>query len=145
MGKNDKRIKKTIHILFLFSLYSCTGIQEGKELNEKERAYIQEIGLLDSNETILMFYSSMDFKSSGNFITDRRVASYWIYENKDIRQWVYYNEIKDLDVRYGGGFTTTQIKVIRKDGSWFNVNIDHEHKEREKLFLELLQKNINNQ
>jgi len=136
-------MKRIIYIIYLFSLSSCAGgIQEGKDLTEKDKEYLQGIGLLDSNEVIIMFSTSMYFKSSGNFITNRRVASYWIYEKENIRQWAYYNEIKDLNVRYGAGFTTTRIKIIKKDDSSFNVYIDHKNKEREKQFIELLQKYI---
>ncbi|MCZ8023554.1 MAG: hypothetical protein O9294_17455, partial [Cytophagales bacterium] len=60
-------------------LLSCDhSTRNGTELSQADRDYIKGLGLLDDNENIILFDGQSDFKTSGNFFSDKRIASYWI-------------------------------------------------------------------
>jgi hypothetical protein len=60
-------------------LLSCNHIaRNGTELSEADRDYIKGLGLLDDNEHVILFDSQSDLRTSGNFFSDKRIASYWI-------------------------------------------------------------------
>jgi hypothetical protein len=74
-------------ICSLISLPGC-GIKSGKDLSVKDKKYLTGLGLLEANEQIILFNSQgtglEPIRQSGNFFTDKRIASYWKYIEKTV-------------------------------------------------------------
>ena len=130
-----------------FSLYyiaislfiGCSsGILKGQELSSSDLAYIKSLGLLNDEESIVRFSSSMNLKSSGNFYTDKRIAAYWIYSDEDERYSAYYHEIQSIDLNYGDGLEyASKLIVSLKDNTSFEVYFNCEKEEIDKIYEEV--------
>ena len=151
-------IKKTLSILlFVLTLnfYSCgDAIKKGDQLTQEDFKYIKSLGILDDGEEILLFDSQGGLggkRNSGNFITKKRLATYWIDEHdiqNNVVESAIYPEIdtiitKDLSksVTYA-----SYLEIRTKDKRNFRVNVDGEKAELEKFFNlanELWRKNRN--
>lgn len=88
--RREMRIISNILFLLIisFSFIGCeNGIQKGTELSKEDLAFIQELGILDENEEIILFHSqsgkSDEVRQAGNFFTKKRIASYWIDSDDD--------------------------------------------------------------
>ena len=127
-------------IVFSLLFSGCSGkIIEGRKLSKNTIKYIQELGILNEEEKILYYYTSFNDKVSGNFVTEKRVASYWLYEDNDIKS-AYYNEIKSINIKYGDGFEFTSALVIElNDGTKFDVYFNGTKEEIDKLHKEVIQ------
>ena len=151
-------IKRTLS-LFLFTLilsfYSCgDAIEKGDQLTQDDFKYIKSLGILDEGEEILLFDSQGGLggkRNSGNFITKKRLATYWIDEHdiqNNVVESAFYPEIdtiitKDLtkSLTYA-----SYLEIRTKDTRNFRVNVDGEKAELEKFFNlanELWRKNRN--
>lgn len=57
-------------------------LETGNDLSNQNKDFIKSLGVLDDKENIILFDSQgggfNGLKTSGNFFTDRRIASYWI-------------------------------------------------------------------
>lgn len=87
----------------LLSLFSChSKTQEGKDLDGAKIEFIKSLGLLNEDETIVLFESHGGFKSkenNGNFITNKRLASYWIEEDhldESSIKFAFYSQIDTI-------------------------------------------------
>lgn len=131
--------KYSLTLVLLCILSSCisTPIQDGASLSETELAYLQELKLLDDDEEVILFSSNFNFESSGNFITNKRVASYWITGNIHEKNYAFYKNVDSIIVTYGSGTVTTKINVIKIKGKAFEVYIDDD-KAREEEFVNQL-------
>jgi hypothetical protein len=98
----------------------------------KERAFVMSLGILEDTEKIIMFDSQgggfNPVLTSGNFFTDRRIASYWIDDrNKDKSEVhsAFYSEIDTLwrYPKYKSLTLSSYLEVRRRDGSTFNVYV----------------------
>ena len=118
-------------ILLLTTLIGCSFINRNK-LNESDLRYIEEIGLLDNNEKVLIFSSSYTKKKSGNFITNKRVAAYWIDEDESesYKNYAFFSDILKIDpVDNTDAWTHTSYLIItKKDSTNFKVYIDGDKK-----------------
>lgn len=112
-----------IAVLPLTIVISCNRIQSGDRLSKSELEYIKGLGLLDSNENIILFetHSGRMFKSyetSGNFISDKRLASYWIDENNSretIIDFAYYDNIDTLTAKdLSHDWTLASYIIVKK-------------------------------
>ena len=71
-------------------------------LNKKEIQYIKKLGLLNDQEHIIYFNSQgslFSIKSSGNFISNKRLATYWIDnhdKNKNTIDFAFYEDIDTI-------------------------------------------------
>ncbi|MGO8056245.1 hypothetical protein, partial [Rhizobium leguminosarum] len=77
-------------------------------LKKSDIVRIQNLNLLDPDETIIKFYSEYKKSVAGNFFTDKRMAKYWVDERDPTRNsWAsaYYSEIKSIDTVYNAGLT----------------------------------------
>ncbi|NOQ70940.1 MAG: hypothetical protein GQ574_03000 [Crocinitomix sp.] len=121
---------KLIYCLAVFfSVTSCgSKMREGNEITATELHYIQELGLLDEGETIILFDSQSSFEVSGNFFTNKRMASYWQNDkpHEDHATFAYYQSIDTIilidrvkDLSYA-----SYLEVHVNDSSLFNVNVD---------------------
>jgi len=127
-------LKKVMAILTLMIIASsCNGIQSGENLTESNKEYIRGLGLLDSKEDILLFETHSgklinSFQTSGNFISDKRLASYWIDENNPYKttiDFAYYNYIDtliltDLSENWP---SASYLTIKKKDGQEFKLYI----------------------
>jgi hypothetical protein len=112
----------------IFFHIGCNRIETNDTLKKSDIKYIQSLGLLDSNEKIIKFYSNFKTRLAGNFFTNKRIATYWIDErdqnNPEIHN-AYYSEVKAIDtVHYGGLTYSPYILVTKKDDSKFKVYIE---------------------
>jgi hypothetical protein len=122
-------IKKIINFLiWAMMLQSCSDtIVPGNSLSNDDLKFIQSIGLLDKDEKIELFYYTVSPKTTGNFITTKRVASYLEYEDNPNRHkdFAYFNQIDTLysDFRDEFGFGN-RIIVKKTDGNVFYLNVN---------------------
>jgi hypothetical protein len=111
-------------------LVSCDHrARNGTELSETDRDYIKGLGLLDENETIILFDGQSDFKTSGNFFTDKRIASYWIDKRDHTRSSVdfgLYSEIDTILTKDLSNALTyaSYLEIVKRDGKTFKVYVD---------------------
>lgn len=90
--------------LFVFIVFACGTILNActktkTEFSESEIKYIKTLGLLEDREVPVLFDTQMDFKTSGNFISDRRIASYWVDKNDTSVNSALYAEIDSIVTR----------------------------------------------
>lgn len=120
-------------------MISCdTGIKNGSELTKADLNYLQKIGLMTENEKVILFDSQLDHQTSGNIISDKRLASYWIDEKKKINNVnsALYSEIDTIFTKNLSNSLTyaSYIKVVKKDNSTFKVHIDDKAEKTNKFF-----------
>lgn len=135
------KLKKNmvLFLSFVCCFCSCQRIENGKSLSTKEIKRIKDLGLLDDNEHIIKFYSTLKKSVTGNFFTNKRIAFYWINESdtskKDI-SFAYYHNILSIDTIYYAGLTYSPYMLITtKDNNNFKVCADGK-KEQIKSFFE---------
>ena len=141
------RILKNI-ILFLISLIliSCynKGIISGSELNQEEIEFIESLNLLEKNEEIIQFDSQLTIEKSGNFYTNKKVASYWISDNSEENKidFAYYKDIKSIQIKRKDGSWTysSYLEIEKKNGEIFKVYVDDEKEENNRFFQQVLQR-----
>jgi hypothetical protein len=98
-------------------------------LNAKDLEFIQKTCNLNKDETIILFETNAGFqgyKQGGNFITNKRVATYWIEENNKTVESAYFHEIdsillnnKVLAVTYA-----SSLVIYKNDGLSFELFVD---------------------
>ena len=120
-------------------LISCNGgIKNETELTQTDLNYLEKIGLKSEDEKIILFVSQLDNQTSGNLITDKRLASYWIDKDKNINKvnFAYYNEIDTLLTEDLSKSLTyaSYIKVVKNDNSEFKVHVDDNKKNTTDFF-----------
>src|SRR5689334_20637158 len=121
-------------------LLSCDhSARNGAEFSASERKYIEQLGLLDNNETIILFDGQSDFKTSGNFFSDKRIASYWIDkkdETKSSIDFAFYSEIDTIltkDLSHALTYAS-YLEVVKRDGKTFKVYVDGDSTEVQAFF-----------
>lgn len=132
-------IKLNLFILLLpFILISCQGIIPGSKLSTADIEHIKSLGLLDSNETIIEFSSQLSNKTSGNFYTLKRVATYWIEDDPEKSQIrsAFYTDIDSIsttDLSTAPTFAS-YLEIFVHDSSSFRVYVDDDQKATWKFF-----------
>ncbi|WP_133259666.1 hypothetical protein [Pseudochryseolinea flava] len=101
--------------------------------------YIKGLGLLDDDETLILFDGQSDFKTSGNFFTDKRIASYWIDkrdETKSSRDFGLYSDIDTILTKDLSRSLTyaSYLEVVMHDGRTFKVYVDGDSIEVRRFF-----------
>lgn len=124
------------HIRILFCLIpigiftACNEDKTENNLATGERTFIEGLGILDPGEEMEMFECNSGFddvKKSGNFITNRRIAAYWIEDGeKEIHSAFFGNEIDSLarTDNHTQLIDASFVTVYKTDGSSFDVFID---------------------
>jgi hypothetical protein len=115
---------------------------KGKGLSSKDIMYIQKMGLLEKKEEIILFTTQGGFlglKSSGNFYTKKRIASYWIDKNHPERtsnDFAYYEDIDTIicHPRLNAVTLSSSIEIKNKTGKQFNVFVDADSAQTWKFF-----------
>lgn len=111
----------------------------GTKLSQADRDYINGLGLLEDNENIILFDGQSDLKTSGNFITDKRIASYWIDRGDKTKSSVdfgFYNEIDTILTKDLSRTLTyaSYLEVVKHDGKTFKVYVDGDSTEVRTFF-----------
>jgi hypothetical protein len=78
--------------------YSC-GNRDENNLSEEDLKYINEIIPLEEDEQIELFETNgglSGYKTAGNFITNKRIAHYWLDGKNDEIHSLKYNQIDSL-------------------------------------------------
>ena len=118
--------------LIVCCLCACSQKESGHVLSKKMIKRLKGMQLLDEGETVLQFYTNYKKKITGNFVTDRRVAAYWIdARNKanDVISFAYYGNISQLAPYYKSVHTTMPyLLVTTKDRKLFKVYVDGNEK-----------------
>lgn len=121
---------KLCFFLIPFLVISCSqSAKNESNLTASEIQFIQDLGLLNKNEQIEVFESNGGFegiKQSGNFITNERMASYWIEDQDSSIYSAYFKEIDSLKLTDLVSKMTYSsfITVYKSDGSEFKVYVD---------------------
>lgn len=135
---------KILFVLFISTFFfSCKpNMMIGKDLSSKEIMYIQKMGLLDKNEEIILFATQGGFlglKSSGNFYTQKRIASYWIDKNhpeRTSKDFAYYKDIDTIicQPKLNAVTLSSSLEIKTKSGEIFEVYIDADSAQTWKFF-----------
>lgn len=122
-------------------LLSCNKIEPGSSLTNSQLNFLRSLNLLDPDEAVLSFYSTYSRSANGNFITNKRIASYWIdYRDpsRDRTQYAYYTDIAGLDSSFTGSLTfCPYITVKRKNGEEFKAYFNDNDAELKKLYSKI--------
>lgn len=111
-------------------LFSCAENKTERNLTTGERKFIESLGILELKEEVQLFENndgSEDVTKSGNFITDKRIAGYWIEDGKkEIYSAFFENEIDSLSQTDNHKALTyaSYLTVYKTDGSSFKVYVD---------------------
>lgn len=142
------KIFTTILMLSLGLIYSaifmsCNSMTKtAKNLSKTEIDYIRKLGILENNETIIFFDTQGAFGNievSGNFFTEKRIASYWIDKNdtnKNNIDFAYYNDIDTITTTYLTTSLTyaSYLEVQKINGQKFKVYVDADSTETRNFF-----------
>jgi hypothetical protein len=145
---------KKFQLLFLISIVilvvSCGWKAKNESnLTTKDLQFIRGLGILDSNETILLFETNGGFsglKQSGNFITNKRMVSYWIENNLKDVNFAFYSQIDSLKLNNKTVAATlaSSITIYSHDQTTFELYIDADSSRLNQFYdktLEIWQKN----
>ena len=145
---------KKFQLLFLISIVilvvSCGWKAKNESnLTTKDLQFIRGLGILDSNETILLFETNGGFsglKQSGNFITDKRVASYWIENNLKELNFAFYSQIDSMKLNNKTNALTlaSSITIFANYKKTFELYIDADSSRLNQFYdktLEIWKKN----
>lgn len=104
----------------------------GEDLSKEDMKFIKALGILDDDESIILFDSQgggfNGLRTSGNFFSDKRIASYWIDERDTTKTSVDYAFYADIDTiwRYPKFKSLTYasyLEVHRRNGTKFKVYV----------------------
>ena len=130
----------TVAIVIAVTLLSCAHhSKKGNDLSVSDIKYIKGLHILQDNETIMLFDTQADLKTSGNFFTDKRLASYWIDKRdstKNSVRFAFYTEIDSLQTTDLTKSLTyaSFLNISKHDGTSFKVYIDGDSTEVWKFF-----------
>lgn len=135
-------MKKILFTLIgIVILNSCQFINDDKLTND-DINYIKKLDLLDEDEKIIWFDSQLTIKSSGNFLTNKRIASYWIDKYHKEKSHSTFTLLKDIDSiklkNLSNSLTySSYIEVFKQDES-FKVYIGQDSIKVEEYYREVL-------
>lgn len=124
----------------LISLPSCSyeKIETGNTLDKKTVSLLESLGLLETNEKIVKYYSNFSKEKAGNFFTNKRVAHYWL-ESRDAKKsdttFAFYKDIVSIDTIYEVPDTySPYMKVKLNDSTAFKVYVGGTRNEVKSFF-----------
>lgn len=112
----------------LFYLSSCQFINNDK-LDDNNFQFLESLDLLKKNEEIVWFDSQLTIKTSGNFLSNKRIAGYCFdkyHPESSFKEFAYLNEIENIKLINNSKSISysSYIEVIKKNGQAFKVYID---------------------
>jgi hypothetical protein len=119
------------YILTITSLLSSCSFNHRNETNlsTEEIEFISSLDLLDEDEKIEMCESNGGFngyKQSGNFITNKRLAGYWIADDSEEINFAKYSDIDsivEVDLISKPTYAS-YLEIYKDDGTIFKVYVD---------------------
>ena len=119
-------------LLFVLTVSCKNEIKTEKGISDEDLIFMTKIGLLDNKEKIILFDSQeglIGSQKSGNFISNKRIASYWIdkdRENKTSINYALYGEIDSIKFKDLSNALTyaSYLEIFKSDGSRFKVYVD---------------------
>ena len=134
-------LKPTLVVILLgICLVSCnSGIKTGKQLTQNDLKYFKKLGILEENETVMLFSSQLDHETSGSLITTKRLANYW-QEDRKAKSYVnsaFYHEIDTVVTKDLSGSLTyaSYVEVFKHGGSSFKVYVDGKPDKIQEFFV----------
>lgn len=120
---------KFLFLIGVLAFVSCGADKDETSLTPNDINYIEDLGILNQDESIELFESNGGFdgiKQSGNFITSKRIASYWIEDDVQTIESAFYPEIDSMALTDLVSKLTyaSYITVYKTGGDRFNVYID---------------------
>ncbi|MFT3703496.1 MAG: hypothetical protein QM802_14060 [Agriterribacter sp.] len=131
---NWKSFLGILLLLIVFNSCNC-GLKSDKDLSEKDKKFIKKLGLLEEKEKIILFNSQGSgfhtIKTSGNFFTDKRIASYWIDDQSKSKSHIEYAFYQEIDTirrypKYHSLTLASYLEVQKKDGTTFKVYVSED-------------------
>ncbi len=130
------------YCVLICALIACNSITSGNKMSHLDILRIQQLGLLDKDEKIVVFYSEHKNSVAGNFFSNKRLASYWKDEKdpgKNKLNTAYYSDIVAIDtVSYAGLTYCPYMMVTKNDSTRFKVCFDGKKEEIRKVFIQAL-------
>lgn len=121
-------LKATPFIGFLLILFACSPEINETTLTAEDIDYIKSINVLEDGESIEMIESQggqYGIKESGNMMTDKRLASWWIDNREELINSAFYDEIDSLAFfDKVNAVTLSSYIEVHQGRSWFYVYID---------------------
>ncbi|OMP79965.1 hypothetical protein BW716_07040 [[Flexibacter] sp. ATCC 35208] len=97
-------------------------------ISERLIQRLKDLHLLDEDETIYQFYSNYRKRIAGNFVSSKRVATYYIDDrskSKDEIAFAYYENIRTMDTLYRSAQVgTPHLLVTTYDHKLIKVYVD---------------------
>ena len=128
--KNKIDMIKNLKLFVFASLFMGCNFIERNNLDESNKNYIEDLGLLEKAEKIIWFDSQLSLKKSGSFLSNKRLASYFLAgsEKDNFKEYAYLEEIDSIRLsdRYESISYSSFIEVFKKDGKSFKVYIDQD-------------------
>ena len=102
-------------------------------------AYLVEIEAISEAERVLYFSSNHTVETSGKFLTDQRVGSYWLTGAPDEQEnWsVPYDEVESASLAHRGGTFANDIEIVTTDGTARHVYVSSDKDFVDAFFVEL--------
>jgi hypothetical protein len=142
------KITPWIVVVLLVTTSCGNDIDTGNDLSKKELAFLRKLRVLDKNETVILFDSQASMlnaaEQSGNFFTDKRIASYWIDEHDSSKTTVEYAFYADIDTirrypKYKSLTLASYLEVNRRNGTKFKVYVSADSSGTWKFFNRALE------
>lgn len=115
------------------TISSCDKkLETGNDLSKDDKEFITNLGILGADENIILFDSQAggfdEPKTSGNFFTDKRIASYWIDKHDTTQTSINYAFYEDIDTmqrypKFRSLTLASYLEVHRRDGTKFKVYV----------------------
>ncbi|MCI1185960.1 hypothetical protein MON38_00900 [Hymenobacter sp. DH14] len=120
-------------LLFLLFIASCQKMKSGQHVAPETIQLVESIGLLSKDEHIVLYYSNFRESSTGSFVTDKRIAHYWLEKkvtNNRIES-AYYSDIISIIPRYKvPDFDSPYIEITKRNGDKFRAYMEGSDEEK---------------
>lgn len=116
-------------LLTLVIFNSCRNkLKTIDSLSGQDISRLHALQLLHPDEQLFQFYSEYKNSVAGNFYSNKRIASYWLDEQRPAKSKVVfacYEDIIRIDtVYYAGATYSPYMKITKTDSSNFKVFVD---------------------
>jgi len=132
-ASDPAHIKLIVFAIILVALSCNRDLRTDSDISTQDKKFIRELGILDPGENIILFDSQGggldELMTSGNFFTNKRIASYWI-DNQDTTKTsinsAFFTDIVTMRrfPMYRSLTCASYVEVSRRDGTKFNVYVD---------------------
>jgi len=122
----------TLVVVGLVVLSCDKDLDTGDDLSTQDKEFIKGLGILDKDESIILFDSQgggfNGLRTSGNFFTDKRIASYWIDDRDTTKTNIDFAFYTDIDTiwrypKFKSLTLASYLEVHRRNGTNFKVYV----------------------